>query len=137
MRHDAEGITTDRFRPAWRCSARSSSSPTCEPGEADDGVTLTVPLAMLNQIPANRCEWLVPGLLEEKVIALLAPCRKAPPPPAADGRQCRRLHGAFRGRRVRPDEPLIKMLQRFVEERVSLKLPMESFRPRTSTRTVS
>ncbi len=27
------------------------------------------------------------------------------------------------------DEPLIKMLQRFVEERVSLKLPMESFRP--------
>jgi ATP-dependent helicase HrpA len=34
-------------------------------------VTLTVPLAMLNQIPANRCEWLVPGLLEEKVHALL------------------------------------------------------------------
>jgi hypothetical protein len=29
------------------------------------------------------------------------------------------------------------MLQRFVEERVSLKLPMESFRPRTSTPTAS
>jgi ATP-dependent helicase HrpA len=72
MRHDAEGITTDRFPPAWRCSGRSSSSPTCtQPGEADDGVTLAVPLAMLNQIPANRCEWLVPGLLEEKVAALL------------------------------------------------------------------
>ena len=30
-----------------------------------------VPLAMLNQVPANRCEWLVPGLLEEKVTAFL------------------------------------------------------------------
>ena len=27
------------------------------------------------------------------------------------------------------DEPLLKMLQRFVEERVQLKLPLESFRP--------
>ena len=34
-------------------------------------MTLAVPLAMLNQIPANRCEWLVPGLLEEKVAALM------------------------------------------------------------------
>jgi ATP-dependent helicase HrpA len=34
-------------------------------------VTLTLPLAALNQLPANRCEWLVPGLLKEKVLALL------------------------------------------------------------------
>jgi ATP-dependent helicase HrpA len=36
-----------------------------------DGVTLTVPLAQLNQIPAARCEWLVPGLLKEKVQQLV------------------------------------------------------------------
>ncbi len=42
-----------------------------EPGEADDGVTLMVPLAALNQVPAERCSWLVPGLLEEKLAALL------------------------------------------------------------------
>ncbi len=42
-----------------------------EPGEADDGVTLLVPLAALNQVPAARCDWLVPGLLEEKITALL------------------------------------------------------------------
>jgi ATP-dependent helicase HrpA len=34
-------------------------------------VTLTVPLAQLNQIPAARCEWLVPGLLKEKVVQLV------------------------------------------------------------------
>ncbi|WNL41143.1 ATP-dependent RNA helicase HrpA [Halomonas sp. PAMB 3264] len=41
------------------------------PGAEDDGVTLTVPAAMLSQLPANALEWLVPGLLREKCIALL------------------------------------------------------------------
>ncbi|NIC07594.1 ATP-dependent RNA helicase HrpA [Billgrantia bachuensis] len=42
-----------------------------EPGAQDDGVTLTVPAAMLPQLPRARLEWLVPGLLREKCIALL------------------------------------------------------------------
>ncbi|KAF0103712.1 MAG: ATP-dependent helicase HrpA [bacterium] len=42
-----------------------------DPGAEDDGVTLLVPLAALNQVPATPCEWLVPGLLEEKIAALI------------------------------------------------------------------
>lgn len=42
-----------------------------EPGHPADGVTVSIPLAVLNQIPAERFEWLVPGLLKEKVIALI------------------------------------------------------------------
>ena len=42
-----------------------------DPGAEDDGVTLLVPLAALNQVPAERCDWLVPGLLEEKALALI------------------------------------------------------------------
>lgn len=42
-----------------------------DPGAPDDGVTLLVPLAALNQVPATTCDWLVPGLLEEKIAALL------------------------------------------------------------------
>jgi hypothetical protein len=34
-------------------------------------VTLTLPLAQLNQIPAARMEWLVPGLLKEKLVQLI------------------------------------------------------------------
>ncbi len=41
-----------------------------DPGAADDGVTLMVPLSMLNQVDAVRCEWLVPGMLKDKVQAL-------------------------------------------------------------------
>ncbi len=42
-----------------------------DPGAPDDGVTLAAPLAALNQIPVLACEWLVPGLLEEKITALI------------------------------------------------------------------
>ncbi len=131
MRHDAEGITTDRFPSSLEVLGQKLKLAYLhEPGEADDGVTLTVPLAMLNQIPASRCEWLVPGLLEEKVTALL---RTVPQKhrhrlqPMADS--AADFMTKFEAGEFDLDDPLIKALQRFVEERVSLKLPMESFRP--------
>src|SRR5690554_1345740 len=42
-----------------------------EPTSERDGVTLQVPLMALKQIPSRRLEWLVPGLLREKCIALV------------------------------------------------------------------
>ncbi|MEX1057126.1 MAG: ATP-dependent RNA helicase HrpA, partial [Natronospirillum sp.] len=48
-----------------------------DPGEADDGVTATVPVAALGQLTQARMEWLVPGLLEEKAIALVKGLPKA------------------------------------------------------------
>ena len=131
MRHEAEGVTTDRFPPALEVLGQKLKLTYLhQPGEADDGVTLAVPLAMLNQIPANRCEWLVPGLLEEKVAALM----KTVPQkhrhrlqPVAESAAA--FMAVFEAGELDTDEPLLKMLQRFVEERVQLKLPLESFRP--------
>ncbi|MBA4060668.1 MAG: ATP-dependent helicase, partial [Verminephrobacter sp.] len=42
-----------------------------EPGDARDGITVTVPLFVLNQVSEERCEWLVPGMLKDKIQALL------------------------------------------------------------------
>ncbi len=42
-----------------------------EPGSVADGVTLRVPLSALNQVPEARCEWLVPGMLLERITAML------------------------------------------------------------------
>jgi ATP-dependent helicase HrpA len=36
-----------------------------------DGVTLEVPLPLLGSLPARRLEWLVPGYLQDKLVALL------------------------------------------------------------------
>ncbi|HEX6986738.1 MAG TPA: DUF3418 domain-containing protein, partial [Planctomycetaceae bacterium] len=42
-----------------------------EPGSAEDGVTVVVPKEAVNQLRPERLGWLVPGLLEEKVAALI------------------------------------------------------------------
>jgi ATP-dependent helicase HrpA len=47
------------------------------PGDEADGVTLQLPLAMLNALPSARCEWLVPGLLTDKVAELIRGLPKA------------------------------------------------------------
>lgn len=41
------------------------------PGDPADGVTAHVPLALVNAISADACEWLVPGLLNEKAAELI------------------------------------------------------------------
>lgn len=130
MRHEAEGVTTDRFPTTFEVLGQKLKLTYLhQPGEADDGVTLTVPLAMLNQIPGHRCEWLVPGLLEEKVTALLKTVpqkhrhRLQPVSESAATFTAKCEAGAFD-----VDEALLKALQGFVEDRVQLKLPLESFR---------
>lgn len=72
MRHDAAGITTDVFpkKVEWQ-GVQMALDYHFEPGSVRDGVTLTVPLFALNQIDPMRCEWLVPGMLKEKVHLLL------------------------------------------------------------------
>jgi ATP-dependent helicase HrpA len=76
-----------------------------EPGHPDDGVALSVPLELLNILDAGRLQWLVPGLLRDKLEALIRqlpkPMRRAltPVPAFADA-----LEQALRARR---DEPLL------------------------------
>ena len=41
------------------------------PGEDDDGLTVTIPRDALADLDPGRFEWLVPGMLEEKTLALL------------------------------------------------------------------
>ncbi|MEI2743722.1 MAG: ATP-dependent RNA helicase HrpA [Candidatus Competibacter sp.] len=47
------------------------------PGAEDDGVSLTVPLAAVNQVDPKRLDWLVPGLRAERMAALLKSLPKA------------------------------------------------------------
>ena len=42
-----------------------------EPGETEDGINIDIPLILLGQIPKAQLDWLVPGLLREKCLALI------------------------------------------------------------------
>jgi ATP-dependent helicase HrpA len=72
MRHEAAGITTDAFPKTIRLGGVDCAAAYLhEPGDTRDGLTVTVPLFVLNQVGDERCEWLVPGMLKDKVQALL------------------------------------------------------------------
>ncbi|WP_111878696.1 ATP-dependent RNA helicase HrpA [Paracidovorax anthurii] len=72
MRHEAAGITTSAFPRMVRLGGVDCSATYLhEPGDPRDGVTVTVPLFVLNQVSEERCEWLVPGMLKDKIQALL------------------------------------------------------------------
>ena len=41
------------------------------PGAKDDGVSMTVPASVLGQISIDQADWLVPGFIKEKCVAIL------------------------------------------------------------------
>ena len=72
MRHQAAGITTQAFPPTLRLGGVDCAATYLhEPGDPKDGLTVTVPLFVLNQVSEERCEWLVTGMLKDKIQALL------------------------------------------------------------------
>jgi len=72
MRHEAAGITSDAFPKMLRLGGVDCRCDYLhEPGSDRDGLTVTVPVFALNPVSEAACEWLVPGLLEAKVLALV------------------------------------------------------------------
>ena len=72
MRHEASGITVDRYPKVMKMAGTQVAlTYHFEPGSHKDGVTMIVPLALLNQIDLRKTEWLVPGLCVEKTQLLL------------------------------------------------------------------
>ena len=79
MRHEAAGITTASFPRTLRLGGIDcAASYLHAPGDAKDGVTVTLPIYALNQVSEERCEWLVPGMLHDKVLALIKSLHQRP-----------------------------------------------------------
>ncbi len=79
MRHEAAGITTQSFPKTLRLGGVDCLATYLhEPGDVKDGVTIDVPLFALNQVNEERCEWLVPGMLKDKVQALIKTLHQRP-----------------------------------------------------------
>ncbi|MEW5833560.1 MAG: ATP-dependent RNA helicase HrpA [Pseudomonadota bacterium] len=110
----AMDIGTQRYRLEYRFV----------PGDEADGVTLHLPLAMLNALPTARCEWLVPGLLGEKVAELIRGLPKAlrrnfvPAPDFAR---------AFVEAESPRDEPLARALAAFLKRTTGVEITAAEF----------
>ncbi|MCF6282791.1 MAG: ATP-dependent RNA helicase HrpA [Candidatus Polarisedimenticolaceae bacterium] len=95
-----------------------------DPTHRSDGVTLKVPVAVINQVSDERCDWLVPGLLRERVIALLRGLPKTlrkqlvPVPDVADA--CLKL--------MQPSErPLIQVLAEALKLHKGVYVPEDAW----------
>jgi ATP-dependent helicase HrpA len=95
-----------------------------EPGAADDGLTIDVPVATLNRVGADDFSWLVPGLREELVTALI---RSLPKPlrvsfvPAPDKAR------AFLKETPPGEEPLLTALERWARSTAGVHIPREAW----------
>ncbi len=78
MRHGAAAVTADLFPEILRLGdVALPLKYRFSPGHPLDGLTLTVPLRLLNQLPEARLSWLVPGMVRDKVTHLLKALPKA------------------------------------------------------------
>nr|WP_180299786.1 DUF3418 domain-containing protein [Neisseria meningitidis] len=72
MQHAAAHITEEQFPKFWQTAdGKFKLSYRFEPHHPLDGVTLTLPLTVLNRISPAALEWLVPGMLREKIQLLI------------------------------------------------------------------
>ncbi|WP_192887563.1 DUF3418 domain-containing protein [Neisseria meningitidis] len=72
MQHAAAHITEEQFPKFWQTAdGKFKLSYRFEPHHPLDGVTMTVPLTVLNRLHAPSLEWLVPGMLREKIQLLI------------------------------------------------------------------
>jgi len=129
MRHEAAGITTAQFpHQLEMVGRRFALDYHHEPGSPRDGVTLTAPLLALNQIDAARCDWLVPGLVRDKVTRLAKSLPQklrhqlGPLPEFVDG---------FLAASALGDAPLPQAIARHARRELNLTVPLDAFRPET------
>ena len=126
MRHEAAGITTDQFPPQLKMDGVGFAlSYNFSPGKSDDGITLSVPLALINQVSAPLCEWLVPGLLPEKIAQLIKTLpqkirRHLVPVPEFSAAFCRDVKPS--------NNPLLPSLTRYMREQKQIDVPFDTFR---------
>ncbi|MFH2140034.1 MAG: ATP-dependent RNA helicase HrpA [Pseudomonadota bacterium] len=126
MRHEAAGITTEHFPPQLLMNNVSYAlAYNFAPGKNDDGVTLTVPQALINQVQPARCEWLVPGILAEKVAQLLKSLpqklrRHCVPVPEFAAAFCVAVKPS--------DTPLLQAIAKYMREQKQVDVPLDAFR---------
>ena len=72
MKHDAETITSHSYPEFWsQGSFKFKLEYNFEPGKADDGVTVVIPVAILNQVSEQGFDWQIPALREELVVTMI------------------------------------------------------------------
>ena len=96
-----------------------------EPGKADDGITITLPVEGLAQLDSRQLNWLVPGMLTDKVCALLRGLPKRIRRRVGPSAQAAEHFVEQLDEGVRERESLNHALQLFLRYRFDVEVPPE------------
>lgn len=129
---DAAAVLGGDYPDAWRQGElQFPLSYQFEPGKDDDGVTVTIPIAVLPQVADVGFEWLVPGMRVELVTALIKTLPKdlrRNVVPAPD-------HAVAAVAAMRPrTEPLLSALARELTRMGAVPITAGDFHPETLPR---
>ncbi len=94
------------------------------PGSEEDGVTVSIPSTLTSRLPRERLEWLVPGLFEEKVTALIKGLPKRYRKqlvPVSD------TVGVIASEMERTDESMLTALGRFIYRKFGVDIPASAW----------
>jgi ATP-dependent helicase HrpA len=126
---EAHDLTPERFPDQIVvCGVPLSLSYRFDPGEDDDGVTVTVPVALLPALDPAALEWTIPGWYEEKVRLLLSSLPKAfrkalQPLNELSETIARALVASY-------EVPMLPALARAVSDLTGMRVPASAFEPR-------
>lgn len=124
MRHGAAGVTEAQFPETFVMDGVTLALKyRFEPGHPLDGVTATIPLALLNQLNPTQAEWLVPGMVREKITGLIKAL------PKALRRVCVPVPDFVTGflEQAQHDKALMPALAEYIQKQTSLKLAVTDF----------
>ncbi|WP_434354857.1 ATP-dependent RNA helicase HrpA [Parasalinivibrio latis] len=125
MRGDASHITELDYPNFWyQGSLKLKLSYQFEPGEDSDGVTVHLPLPVLNQVSPEGFDWQIPGLRQELVIALI---KSLPKPLRRHFVPAPNYASAFLERAAPMDAPLLDTLEKELRRMSGVTLEREDW----------
>ncbi|MGZ0203166.1 ATP-dependent RNA helicase HrpA [Streptomyces sp. RM1] len=125
IRESAEAVTKADYPDSWRQGAlKFRVTYQFEPGADADGVTVHIPLQVLNQVTDEGFDWQIPGLREEVVTELI---RSLPKPVRRNYVPAPNYAKAFLGKAVPLQEPLTVTMARELKRMVGVPFEAEDF----------
>jgi ATP-dependent helicase HrpA len=121
----ATTVTTEDYPDTWRDGDLVLPlSYEFDPGSAQDGVTVDVPVATLNQVADEGFSWQVPGLRHDLVVALI---RSLPKQLRVNFVPAPNYAHDFLASASPGEEPLLDALERFLRARTGVVVPREAW----------
>jgi ATP-dependent helicase HrpA len=125
INENAEAVTKADYPDSWRQGAlKFRVTYQFEPGADADGVTVHIPLQVLNQVSADGFDWQIPGLREEVVTELI---RSLPKPVRRHYVPAPNYAKAFLDKAVAGPDPLPAVLARELQRMVGVPVSAEDF----------